>query len=792
PDDLVGQMVLLQAREVLGRGADSTVTPDFGLEADFFALGGHSLLATRFTARLRQALGLNVPVRLVFDHPRLLDLATRLKALLSSGEHGEDLAERLITPLAPGAPRPASFAQQRLWFIDQLEQENGSQAYLMPALLEIEGTLNPAALKRAFDALVQQHASLRTLLIEREAAVWQEEIQPENPVLCIESPTSAERAIDRARATLTQPFRLAEDIPIRAILVPIAPEPMTHAARNGPSTAADAIQSWILGFVLHHTAADGWSFSILLRELSRLYEAACAGGDLAPAAPRLSYADFAAWQRRYLSGPRLAAQLDGWKQTLADAPICTPIATDHPRPPHQSVRGGVHTWRIAADVTFDFERGLRTRGATLYMGLLAAWAHVLQRHGAGDDIVIGSPTANRTHPDLEPIVGMFVNTLPLRIELNDAPTFEQLLAHVRERCVQAWAHQDVPFETIVESLDLPRSLSHPPLVQLMLTLQNNEQANFRLGDLRGQAVDLGQRMAKFDLSLSATQTEPGLVLELEYAADLFEPDTAARMAERLTATIERIAAHLTASGGATHDAALHLHRYDLLTDEERDLLRALNTETRPTPFVDALPLVHQRFEDQAALRPHATAFVFEEQTLTYGALDARANRLARHLIALGVAPDARVALVMDRGFDLIVAILATLKAGGAYVPLDPAWPSERITYAIEDSGAKIVLTHEAVYEAALSDTHPDTHVSSRPQIVCIDAMQTQYALARRAHTTPGTSALSPQSLAYVIYTSGSTGRPKGVGIAHAHLRDFISAQAARFTPGETIRATAWT
>ncbi|NDD29973.1 MAG: amino acid adenylation domain-containing protein, partial [Proteobacteria bacterium] len=790
PDDLVGQMVLLQAQEVLG-GGTCALPLTFGLEADFFATGGHSLLATRFTARLRHALGIDVPVRLVFEHPRLLDLATRLKALLSSEAHREDPEARVIAPLAHDAPKPASSAQQRLWFIDQFEQERGNQAYLMPAMSEIEGAINPSALQHAFAALVQRHASLRTLLVEHDSAVWQHVVDPDRPVLSIEETTPRDQAIMLARTVLLQPFRLAEDIPIRAVLIPVAPEPTAGTDGKDRPTDAYSIKKWILGLVLHHTAADGWSIPILLRDLSRLYASACTGEDPALPPLRVSYADFAAWQRRYLSGARLTAQLDGWKQTLAGVPVCTPIATDHPRPPRQSMRGGAYARVIGSDVTQAFERGVRAHGATLYMGLLAAWAHVLQRHGAGDDIVIGSPTANRTHPDLEPIVGMFVNTLPLRLDLSDAHTFERLLDHVRERCVQAWARQDVPFENIVESLDLPRSLSHPPLVQLMLTLQNNEQANLHLGDVLARPVDLGQRIAKVDLSLSAAQTAEGLALDIEYAADLFEPLTVSRIADRLAATIGTIAAHLTHDGAATRDTSLQLHRCDLLTPDERDILRVLSQGASTAPLPDPLPLVHQRFEERAALRPHATALVFEDQTLTYGVLDARANQLARHLVALGVGPDARVAIVMDRGLDLLAAILGTLKAGGAYVPLDPSWPTNRITDAVQDSKARVVLTLEAIRHDGVLKDQRESHETSTLDVICLDSKETRRVLDGRANTPPDRGTLSPQNLAYVIYTSGSTGKPKGVAVTHAQWTHLCRNQVTPFEVSTALRTLAW-
>ncbi|MEA2488848.1 MAG: hypothetical protein QOH21_640, partial [Acidobacteriota bacterium] len=498
--------------------------------------------------------------------------------------------------------------------------------------------------------------------------------------------------------------------------------------------------SHLLVLSLHHSIADGWSMGVLMNELVALYT----GSPLPPLA--IQYADFAYWQRAWLTGDVLAAETDYWKTALANLPPLLELPTDRPRPPVQSYRGAHEPFRLSRELTDGLNALSRKSGATLFMTLLTAFDILLSRYSGQTDIAVGTPVANRTRAELEPLIGFFINNLVLRADLSGDPTFMALLAKVRETALQAYAHQDVPFEVLVEQLNPARSLSYSPLFQVMLVLQNAPFSALRLPGLEIAPVPFEQRATKVDLTLSMTETAEGLRGMLEYSTDLFD-----------RATIERLIGHFTRLLTAiVANPEERISRYGLLGEDERQQV-LVEWNRHDIPYPEELTL-HGLFEAQAARTPDAVAIIFERQQLSYRELDARANQLAHALIARGVGPEARVGLSVERSLEMMIGILGILKAGGAYVPIDPSYPQARIDYIAEDADAQCVIT-----EADFLD------------------------LASWPDGAPAVKVL-PQNLAYIIYTSGSTGRPKGVMVMHRSVVNLTYAQQKRLEglPGTRV------
>jgi len=702
--------------------------------ADFFALGGHSLLATRLAARIRDAFTVELPLKILFERPTLADLA----AWLDGQARGDTLPP--IVPQAPQAARVPSYAQQRLWFLAQLE--GASATYNIPTALTLRGTLDVAALRRTFQALVARHQSLRLVFPAVEGAPSVAELPADAPLVVVvdltdlapaEQPAEVAR---RARAHALAPFDLAAGPLLRLELLLLSAD------------------TQVLLLNLHHIVADGWSMGVLIEDWAALYRAFAQGQAPALAPLPIAYTDYAAWQRAWLVGEPLQRQLDYWSAQLGDAPHLLELPTDRPRPAVQSYRGAHLETRLAPDLTAALKDLGRQRGATLFMTLLAAFATLLQRYSGQDDLLIGSPIANRTASHTEGLIGLFVNTLVLRARLAQAPTFADLLAQVRRTALDAYAHQDLPFEQLVERLDPARTLSHSPLFQVMFVLQNTAQTALELPGLAIEALAQDTPIAKFDLTLSAAEDGDTLALGWEYATDLFE-----------AATVERLAGHfavLLAGIVAAPDG--ELSRLPLLTESERAQLAEWNATA--TAFPADLTLV-ELFKAQVQASPEAVALVFEDARLTYAELNARANRLAHALIGRGVGPDVLVALCVERSIDMVVGLLGILKAGGAYVPLDPAYPPERLAFMLADSAAPILLT-----QTVLADTLP----TGDAERLLLDAPG---AFADRPADNPPRRA-GPDHLAYVIYTSGSTGQPKGCLITHRNVSRLFDATAHWF------------
>ncbi|HEX8276906.1 MAG TPA: amino acid adenylation domain-containing protein [Longimicrobiaceae bacterium] len=711
-----------------------------GVRESFFALGGHSLLATQVVSRVRRALGVELPLRAVFEAPTVAGMAARVEQARREG--AADMAPPLV-PADRGRPLPLSFAQERLWLLDQMQPGDG--VYTIPVALRLSGALDVDALRGALAEIVRRHEALRTVFerdgdgavqVVRSAAGFELAAEDLSGVADGARPAALEA---RVREEARRPFDLAAGPLFRALLL---------------RAAAD---EHVLVLANHHAVADGWSMDVLSRELGALY-AAFARGEASPLAPLpVQYADYAAWQRGWLRGEVLERQLDAWKSRLAGAPGLLELPTNRPRPAVQSHRGAAHDFRVPGETAGALQALSRREGATQFMTLLAAWQLLLARYGGQDDVVVGTPVAGRTRAELEGMVGMFVNTLALRGDLSGDPGFRGLLARVRETVLDAHLHQDLPFERLVEALETGRSLGHAPVFQVMFSLQAAPPAAPALPGLDARVEEIPTGTAKFDLTLQITDSGGDLAASLEYATDLFDAATVERMAEHFRVLLAGIAA----------DPDRRLSALPLLpADERRRVLEEWNATDRPHPVA---PLVHELVAEQARRRPHALAVAAGGATLTFGELVARADRLAARLAALGVGLETRVGVMVERVPELVVAQLAVLGAGGAYLSIDPAVPDERIAFMLEDARVPVVLASRATADRA-------GRLAS--EVVVVDG-NTEHgdAGSSSALSHSRTFALphppSPGSLAYVIYTSGSTGRPKGVEVPHGALLNLV-------------------
>jgi amino acid adenylation domain-containing protein len=728
-------------REVLG-------APALGVDDDFFDLGGHSLLGMQVLSRVRRRFGVELPVRALFDAPTPARLAELVDASAGAGDP--------LPPLVPAdrsGPLPLSFAQQRLWFLYQMEPE--SPFYNIPAAVRLTGALDVDALRRALAEVVRRHEAVRTTLhVGAEGSVQVVHPAPDDfplPVadLRVFPRAWAEGEVRRLAADEAEtPFDLRRDLLLRALLVRMAGE------------------EHVLVLNLHHVAGDGWSVDVLFRELAELYGAFRAGLPSPLAELPVQYADYAVWQREWLSGEALEGQLAYWRERLAGAPAVLELPADRPRPALQSYRGEVRSFEVPPAAAARLRELARGEDATLFMVLLAAFSLVLHRLSGADDLVVGAPVAGRARPEVEGLIGFFVNTMALRVDASGDPSFRELVRRVRETTLEAYAHQDLPFERVVEELHPERTLGHHPLFQVVLALQNVPRAAAVPAGLTLELEDVDSGTAKFDLFLELVEEGGGLRAKLEYATDLWGEEGARRIAALFLRLLDAAAAEpdarLTALGA--------------VTEEERRELLALGAGHAADAAAAAVP-VHLRVAGQARARPAATAVRSGARELSYAALDAAANRLAHHLRALGVGPEAVVGVCLERGTDLVVAALAALKAGAAYLPLDPALPPHRIATMVADAAAAVVVTAGRLRDRA---------GGAAPAVVALDG--DAEAIARRSDRDPGV-AISPDSLAYVVFTSGSTGRPKGVAVPHRGLSGLVAWHVRAFGVGPDDRAS---
>ncbi|WP_245208992.1 amino acid adenylation domain-containing protein, partial [Ralstonia solanacearum] len=650
-----------------------------------------------------------------------------LSAVAQAIVRGQGSALPAITAADRSEALPLSFAQQRLWFLAQME--GGSEAYHIPVGLRLTGELDEGALRRSLDRIVARHEALRTRFETQDGQAVQRVVSADAGLTLdwVDLQGQAEREL--ALAALSEreanaPFDLEQGPLIRGRLVKLGE------------------QEHVLLVTMHHIVSDGWSQGVLARELGALYEAYRAGGeDPLPALP-IQYADYAVWQRRWLEGAELQRQGTYWEQALAGAPTLLSLPTDRARPVQQDYAGG------SVEVVFDAElsAGLRKlsqrHGTTLFMTVLAGWSALLSRLSGQEEVVVGSPVANRTRSEVEGLIGFFVNTLALRLEVGSGVTVSELLDRVKGRVLEAQAHQDLPFEQVVERVRPVRSLSHSPVFQAALSWLNAEAVglNLELPGLTIEGVEAGQAAAKFDLTLELRETAEGIAGSLDYATALFD-----------RATIERYVGYLQQLlKSMTVDDSQEVGRIALLGEEERArLLEAWNETEAAYPQAST---IHGLFEAQVRRTPEAIAVEYEGQRVSYAELNARANRVAHALIGLGVGPDARVGLCAERSVELVTGLLGILKAGGGYVPLDPSYPSERLAYMLEDSAPVAVLAQ------------PNT--LAQLGAMSVPVLDLESALEGEAEHDPQVEGLEPHHLAYVIYTSGSTGQPKGVMNAH--------------------------
>nr|QEO74826.1 condensation domain-containing protein [uncultured bacterium] len=716
------------------------------ITANFFELGGHSLLATQVASRVREAFGVEVPLRRLFEAPTVEELAAHVEAALG-GERRLSLPP--LVPAAREGRLPLSFAQQRLWFLDQLEP--GNAAYNMPAAVRLEGALDVAALERALNEIVARHEALRTNFVVVDGEPVQLISPPRRITLDAHTPRGGQSP--RARASLLRrhittearrPFDLARDRLLRAKLL-----------RTGEA-------EHLLLVTMHHIVSDGWSTRVFVAELKELYEAFSTGRPAALAALPVQYADYAVWQRRWLEGGALEAGLAYWKRQLEGAKPVLELPTDRPRPAAQSFQGASCPVVVPAELTEELRALSRRQGATLFMTLLATFQTLLHRYTGETDIVTGTPVANRQPREAEGLIGYFVNTLALRADCAGDPVFTDLLDRVRQTTLGAYEHQDVPFELLVDELRPARHLGRTPLFQVMFALQTDAVERIELGGLSMCVLAHKSAAAKFDLTLSLAEGGHGLAGRLEYRTDLFDAETAKRCAGHFLSLLRAVA----------DDPARRISELPLLTAPERRRLTGVwNKTAAPYPSDVCLP---QLFEQQAARTPDRLALVFGEEQLTFGELNARANSLAHYLRARGVGAETRVALLMERSVGMIVGLLGILKAGGAYVPLDVQYPPERVAFMIEDAAASVVLTQAAWAAAANA-------AAAGALVVRLDDEWPLIARASRRDPRPVTA---PDNLAYVIYTSGSTGRPKGVAVRHRSVVNLWAALAATVYAGE--------
>ncbi|CAJ3669641.1 non-ribosomal peptide synthase [Burkholderia pseudomallei] len=720
---------------------------------NFFELGGHSLLAVQLVSRLRQALSVEVALGTVFDAPVLSALAERLEA--------ENTAVLSPIPLTPRDGRIAlSLAQQRLWFLTQLE--GVSEAYHMSGAVRLDGPLNREVLQRALNRIVMRHEALRTCFAREEGEPIQV-IQPhadltvsyhdlrEAESIRHEAGNREQRAKDLSQAHASAPFDLSRDLPVRVLLLQL--EDDAH----------------VVQVVMHHIASDGWSVGVFLQELSALYGSFIAEQDDPLAPLPLQYADYAAWQRRWLASGQLEKQGAFWQTNLSGAPTLLELPTDRPRPPKQSHAGASVEVKLGAALSERVKRLSQRHGVTPYMTLLSSWAAVLSRLSGQEEVVIGSPVAGRNRTEVEALIGFFVNTLALRLDLSSEPTVGELLKRTKAQVLSAQAHQDLPFDQVVERVKPPRSTAHPPLFQVMFDWHNTPARALTMPGLTVSVARTETTTSQYDLVLSMQERNGDIVGHLNYATALFDEQTARRYARYWRRLLE---------GMTAGSANVSVARLPLLDEAEREqVVHEWNATERAYPIRQC---IHQLFEAQAARTPNAIAI--GDERVTYAALNASANRLARHLRALGVVADTRVAVCIERGAPMVIALLAIWKAGGAYVPLDPAYPRERIAYMLRDSAPIAVLTSRASRDLVAS------HLPDRAPLVVIDAAACPWDALSGDDLDPNDIELNATHLCYVIYTSGSTGQPKGVMIEHRNLVNYTLDAIRWFGlgPGETV------
>lgn len=755
PRTPVEQQLSVIWTEVLG------IAP-ISVDDQFLDLGGHSLLATQIISRIRNVLHVELPLRCLFEAATIAGLAERIAVADRHPIIQLDVTQPCLKSVQRGESIPLSFMQEQLWFLDQLVPDH--PFYNVPEAVRLEGKLEVKLLEQCLQTIVHRHEALRTTFT----------VQDGSPVQVIHSASDAhcymqialidlqdlsveeqeQQAVQQLTEAAQRSFDLAQDLLIRATLIRLSD--CQH----------------ILLLNLHHIICDEWSFSILWQELATLYTALLQGQSALLPAPALQYPDFAVWQRQSQPSPSqltlLEQQIAYWKQQLNGLSVLQ-LPTDYSRSPLPTYEGARHCFSLPHSLSERLKVLSRQEGATLFMTLLAAFQTLLFRYTAEADLAVGSPIANRHRSEVEGTIGFFVNTLVLRTDLSGSPSFRELLRRVRHVALDAYAHQDLPFEQLVQTLQPDRVLNQNPLFQVMFNLQNIPVSGSEIPNLSLTRLSVDNKTAKFDLFLELTETATGLAGYFEYSTDLFKAETIVRMVEHFQILLE----------GITANPDQALTALPLLTSSEQQQIEQWNT----TATNYSQQCAHQLFEAQVERTPDAIALVFANQQLTYRELNHRANQVAHYLQSLGVSPDVAVGLCIERSLDLMVGLLGILKAGGAYVPLDPTYPPERLAFMLENAQAAVLLTQSSLVN--LVDSLPEPGI----QPVCLD---TDWGTIVRYSPTNPDCRITPDHLAYIIYTSGSTGKPKGVAMPHRPLTNLLSWQIHHSALSEHLSSSART
>lgn len=727
--------------------------PEVSTHDNFFSIGGHSILAVQLISRIRSIFNVEIPIRELFEHQSVCMLARLIDAELQQVPQASQQVACLVERQRERECVPLSFGQERLWFLHQLDP--GSSRYHIPLALRLQGKLALAAFQQALSALIGRHEILHTHFPVVDGQPKQSLSRVETLPLAffdLSGLPKEEQEIEveqLVRHWIEAPFNLEEGPLLRMGLARLYDE------------------EHVLCLVMHHIISDGWSLGILLEEFSLLYQAFMTNQP-SPLPPlKMQYADYACWQREWLSGERLTNQLNYWRDHLARSPDLLALPTDHPRPRVLSSQGASVPVHVPAPLCAALHQLAQHSQVTLFMTLLASFATLLARYSNQHDLVIGTPIANRRLAESEALIGFLVNTLPLRLDLRGDPSFEELLRRVREVTLQGYAQQDVPFELMVEALRPRRSLSHAPLFQVLFVMQNTPLPPLHFPHLTTQELAPDWSATQFDLTLTLAEEDNALEARFEYSTDLFEAQTIQRLAEHW----------LTLLAGIVHTPTCSLSALPLLSAAQRAHvlhISAASDSPIPAPYY-----VHQVIEQQVERSPDAIALVCGSTTLSYAALNSIANQFARVLHERGVGPEQRVGVCLPRGCELIIALLGILKAGGAYVPLDPTYPADRLSFMIEDARATLLLTTRELRARLPSFLPPST------VLTCLEEI---WPLLPLHSSLPLQTMLDPENLAYCIYTSGSTGKPKGTLVEHRGLCNMMEAQVQTFqtTPTDHV------
>jgi amino acid adenylation domain-containing protein len=700
-----------------------------GANDDFFDLGGHSLLAIRAVSLIRDVFGVDIPLQMLFEHPTIAGLADVLVASKGSGT-----SERIARQQGDG-PVPLSFAQEQLWYLDQLAP--GSPVYNMGDVVELHGTYNAAAMQSALKELMNRHEVLRTTFPHSGG----QPVQLISPNLDLPLPEvdlsalSAQERQSRWTALVQQQVRKPFDLS-RGPLIRVS---MVHLSAREHR----------LLLAVHHIIADEWSMEVVHQEVKALYGAFSNGQPSPLAELAIQYKDFACWQREWLQKEVSKDQTSYWKEVLAGARFILEMPTDKPRPATQSFRGAAETFQLSGATLERLKSLSREQQATLFMTLESAFAVLLHRYTGQDDIIVGTPISGRTRTETENLIGLFLNTVLMRAQFSDGQNFRSLLQQVRERALGAYAHPDLPFEHLVAEMAPERDPSRTPLFQVMFILHNSEGVS-QVSKVSGNR-EMATGTSKFDLTLTLSESKDGLDGLFEYSTDLFEAATIKRFASYYARLLDAI----------TADPDRSVASLPMLPAAESRQLQVEWNDTATT-FPEGTLCLHQLIEAQVARTPDQTAVVFEQQTMTFAELNRRANQVAHCLSGKGIAPGSLIGLYVERSFDMVIGILGILKAGGAYVPLDPSFPNSRLSYMVEDSKMEALITHRQL-ECNLQ-TCP-------PVVVHLDTDADE--IATLSGESKGLTPAQIRDRAYVLYTSGSTGKPKGVAIPHSAIVNFL-------------------